>query len=396
MSEPAAKKLKVDEIPNHLSTMDETCKKNLVDIDNVQSQLDKLSEDAAEEILKIEQKFNKSRQPLYARRNTLIQLIPAFWATAFLNHPQLSAMLSEHEEELIGALKQVEVEEFEDIKSGYKIILTFTENEYFDTERIEKTYNLSIEQPVSTTSSIKWKAGRQPAKTDLAEGQPVTFVEWLNENIPPDSDEIAEVIKDDLFPNPLQYYLMPDVDEGDEEFNRFLEEDAEDEETLDEVYENAGSDADAAPDREFHWFSTITPLNFLSTAEPISKLRDLAIFRMTYAQLSLHFNFELIIKASSAHYNTFLCKSNHDDSQLVGRGFGGSGDISFELRFSLRRSWRRRLRRAQVPQRPDELRRRAHVPTTSPAKPQTAVPPQRMITHGKSTSAAFETQLTQV
>lgn len=45
----------------------------------------------------------------------------------------------------------------------------------------------------------------------------ITFLEWLTYAAPPDSDEIAEVIKDDLYINPLQYYVMPDMQEVEEE-----------------------------------------------------------------------------------------------------------------------------------------------------------------------------------
>ena len=39
----------------------------------------------------------------------------------FVNHPQVSALLDEEDEEALHFLTKVEVEEFEDIKSGYKI-----------------------------------------------------------------------------------------------------------------------------------------------------------------------------------------------------------------------------------------------------------------------------------
>ena len=39
----------------------------------------------------------------------------------FVNHPQISALLNEEDEEALQFLTKVEVQEFEDIKSGYKI-----------------------------------------------------------------------------------------------------------------------------------------------------------------------------------------------------------------------------------------------------------------------------------
>lgn len=90
-------------------------------IDEVQSDIDRLNEQASEEILKVEQKYNKMRQPHFQKRSELIAKIPNFWVTAFVNHPQVSALLNEDDEEALQYLTKVEVQEFEDIKSGYKI-----------------------------------------------------------------------------------------------------------------------------------------------------------------------------------------------------------------------------------------------------------------------------------
>ena len=45
--------------------------------------------EASEEILKVEQKYNKLRRPFYDKRNDIIKRIPKFWLTAFINHPQV-------------------------------------------------------------------------------------------------------------------------------------------------------------------------------------------------------------------------------------------------------------------------------------------------------------------
>jgi hypothetical protein len=116
----------------------------LEEIDSCQNEIDTLNEKASEEILKVEQKYNKQRKPFFEKRNQLIQKIPNFWVTAvsifachlsvchlsdelffllkqFVNHPQISAILDEEEEECLHYMTRLEVEEFEDIKSGYRI-----------------------------------------------------------------------------------------------------------------------------------------------------------------------------------------------------------------------------------------------------------------------------------
>ena len=49
--------------------------------------------EASEEILKVEQKYNKLRRPYYDKRNDIIKRIPKFWLTAFINHPQITAII---------------------------------------------------------------------------------------------------------------------------------------------------------------------------------------------------------------------------------------------------------------------------------------------------------------
>ena len=51
-------------------------------IDEVQNEIDRLNEQASEEILKVEQKYNLKRQPFFKKRSDLIGKIPNFWVTA--------------------------------------------------------------------------------------------------------------------------------------------------------------------------------------------------------------------------------------------------------------------------------------------------------------------------
>ena len=46
---------------------------------SIQHEIDQLNERASEEILHVEQKYNKLRQPQYLQRSQLITNIPDFW-----------------------------------------------------------------------------------------------------------------------------------------------------------------------------------------------------------------------------------------------------------------------------------------------------------------------------
>ncbi|XP_036905179.1 protein SET-like [Sturnira hondurensis] len=112
-------------------------------IDEVQNEIDRLNEQTSEEILKVEQKYNKLRQPFFQKRSELIAKIPNFGVTTFVDHTQVSAVLGEEDEEALHYLTRVEVTEFEDIKSGYRIDFYFDENPYFENKVLSKEFHLN-------------------------------------------------------------------------------------------------------------------------------------------------------------------------------------------------------------------------------------------------------------
>lgn len=59
---------------------------SLEQIDACQNEIDSLNEKASEEILKVEQKYNKLRKPFFEKRNEIIKNIPNFWVTAVSIH----------------------------------------------------------------------------------------------------------------------------------------------------------------------------------------------------------------------------------------------------------------------------------------------------------------------
>lgn len=235
---------------------DEETQKALEEIDATQNEIDSLNEQASEEILKVEQKYNKLRRPFYDKRNDIIKRIPKFWLTAFINHPQISAIIDEDEEECLQFLNKLEVEEFEDIKSGYRIRLFFDENPYFSNDALTKEFHLgSSGDPASQSTAIEWKEGfdlqakaAQKAAAAAAKAgsrkrhlETRSFFSWFCDNGDPSADDIAEVIKDDMWPNPLQYFLVPDieVENGDDD-----DEDVEEEEDMVVVEEEEEEDGE--------------------------------------------------------------------------------------------------------------------------------------------------------
>lgn len=240
--------------------IDEELQKAIQSMDEIQNKLDELTEKASVEILVVEQKYNKLRKPHYQKRNQIIGQIPAFWATVFSNHPQVSSIVTERDEEALQYLTEMEVEEFEDIKSGYKVSFHFKENPFFINDLLVKEFHISDEAadgdlPASKSTEIKWKpgkslvpkadlkAGAKRGKDDMSTGS-ASFFSWFTDVVEDGICEIGESLKDDIWPNPLQYFLNDindsvedDYDEDEEE----EEEDAIEEEDEEEGEEDGGA-----------------------------------------------------------------------------------------------------------------------------------------------------------
>ncbi|XP_044538440.1 protein SET-like isoform X1 [Gracilinanus agilis] len=264
MSAPAAKVSKKELSPNH-DEDDEASEKEqqeaIEQIDEVQNEIDRLNEQASEEILIVEQKYNKLRQPFFQKRSELIAKIPNFWVTTFVNHPQVSALLGEEDEEALHYMTRVEVAEFEDIKSGYRIDFYFDENPYFENEVLSKEFHINESgDPSSKSTEIKWKAGKdltnRSSPTQDKAGrkrqheEPESFFTWFTDHTDAGADELGEVIKDDIWPNPLQYYLVPDMDDEEGEGEGEGEEEEDDDDDDDEEEEEEDDDDDEEDDDE--------------------------------------------------------------------------------------------------------------------------------------------------
>lgn len=136
-------------------------------------------------------------------------------------------MVRESEEDCLQHLNNLEVEVNEEVRTGYTIRFYFAENPYFENEVLTKIFRFGNKSFSSESTKIVWKEGYDLTHTYQATSYQVgskrkfhqrSFFSWFTEDIvssPDTTDDIGELIKDDLWNNPLQYYLVPD-DDGDE------------------------------------------------------------------------------------------------------------------------------------------------------------------------------------
>ena len=73
---------KVSRVANPaVEDVDDDAQMALDEAAQLQGELDSLSEKCAEEILQVEQKFNKLRKPFLEMRSEILKRIPEFWVT---------------------------------------------------------------------------------------------------------------------------------------------------------------------------------------------------------------------------------------------------------------------------------------------------------------------------
>ncbi|XP_054425829.1 testis-specific Y-encoded-like protein 1 [Pteronotus mesoamericanus] len=179
-------------------------------LEAIQLELDTVNAQADRAFQQLEHKFGRMRRHYLERRNYIIQNIPGFWVTAFRNHPQLSPMIRGQDAEMLRYITNLEVKEFRHPRTGCKFKFFFRRNPYFRNKLIVKEYEVRASgRVVSLSTPIIWRRGYEP-QSFIRRNQDVvcSFFTWFSDHSVPESDRIAEIIKEDLWPNPLQYYLL--------------------------------------------------------------------------------------------------------------------------------------------------------------------------------------------
>ncbi|EDV27997.1 Protein SET [Trichoplax sp. H2] len=258
MAEPAKKVLKSNAPSDNsnVGAYEEVCYEHqevLENIELIQSQIEALNERGADEILQIEIKYNTIREPYYLKRAKLIEKIPHFWITVLLSHPTIGCLINEKDEDVLSYLESIDVREYEDIKSGYRITFKFSENPYLGNKLIQKDVIIKYNDDGNVISTkctrIDWKEGMDVTAIENTvttgskrrrEDHYKSFFSWFSsQDHVLNGDDIGDVIKDDIFPNPLQYYInTAEAEIEDDEDVVVVDDESEDTEFQDSVDEN--------------------------------------------------------------------------------------------------------------------------------------------------------------
>ncbi|KAI2601599.1 testis specific protein Y-linked 8, partial [Homo sapiens] len=90
------------------------------------------------------EKMERRRKPHLDRRGAVIQSVPGFWANVIANHPQMSALITDEDEDMLSYMVSLEVEEEKHPVHLCKIMLFFRSNPYFQNKVITKEYLVNI------------------------------------------------------------------------------------------------------------------------------------------------------------------------------------------------------------------------------------------------------------
>lgn len=189
-------------------------RRSVAHLAQVQMRLDALEKKGARSHRRLELRLGRQRRPHLEQRAAIAQSIPGFWLTALLNHPHLSAQIDENDEDALSYMTNLEIKTFKNNKLGYRISFHFRQNPFFQNKFIVKDLHLGIGgSPVSFSSQIVWHRGQsltsdgEPKRN--SRGVYESFFHWFDDHSSPGMDEIAQILKDDLYKDPLRYYLTP-------------------------------------------------------------------------------------------------------------------------------------------------------------------------------------------
>ncbi|XP_045852748.1 testis-specific Y-encoded protein 3-like [Meles meles] len=178
-------------------------------LEALQSELEPMNKDASRAYSGLKLRFCQRRRHHLDPRSALIRGIPGFWAKAFVNHPQMSAMISGQDKGILGSMTDLKVEDLESPRDRRKILLFFRKNSYFRNEVVEKEYVLrAAGYEPSHSTPIQWHRNyEREAYRRRHHNSSLNFFNWFSDHSFAGSSRIAEILMDDLWPNPLQYYV---------------------------------------------------------------------------------------------------------------------------------------------------------------------------------------------
>ncbi|XP_049644251.1 testis-specific Y-encoded protein 3-like [Suncus etruscus] len=187
----------------------------LEELQALQLEMEPVNKQASRAFYRFKLRMKQKRQYHLELRSNIIQGIPGFWAKTFVNHPQMSALISHQDKELLSYITNLKVEDPTHPNDGYKIMLFFRKNRYFWNDVVAKEYITGITglKP-SHSTPIHWCHGFELKASERRHHNcSPNFFNWFYDHNFEGSTRIADIIIKELWPNPLKYYMKKRIPE---------------------------------------------------------------------------------------------------------------------------------------------------------------------------------------
>ena len=181
----------------------------------LQSIIDSLDEAMEDEMDRVQKRFYRQKRPYFEERKVVLEQIPNFWRTTLLRHPDLSSSMEPLDVQILEHLYSVDILEYSDGDCAYKISFFFNENPFFSNSEFTKEVRMmDSEELVSIGTKIKWKKPYNSLNRRLKVGDKrgpdeprCEFFHWFSSSNSKYLDRIGEILKDDIWPNPIKFFL---------------------------------------------------------------------------------------------------------------------------------------------------------------------------------------------
>ncbi|DAA25936.1 TPA: testis-specific protein-like [Bos taurus] len=126
-----------------------------------------------------------------------------------ISHPQVSVLISNQDQDFLRYMIDLNVQVRNHLQSPCKLVFSFQDNSYFLNTMIIKEYYLDItgyrachSTPVHWFWDFEWGSPSHSLDT-----RSLNFLNWLSGHNGPESNRIADLISNDVWDDPLKYYL---------------------------------------------------------------------------------------------------------------------------------------------------------------------------------------------
>ncbi|RIA93184.1 hypothetical protein C1645_763039 [Glomus cerebriforme] len=204
--------------------------------DSIVEEMKVLTQEFETAELEIAKQQIRAFKPIYEKRKNVLKKIPKFWSTVLTKRIFVAQYLATDDYSVIQYIDDLTVEKDENSLYNFKIILSFSENDYFKNKELVKEFIVDADERKIKSTPIEWFDGRDYTKKRKADEDEddQSFIKWFSEeNTDESSWELGRAIKDEIYPQAWMIYLNEEYEEEDDDeegVNQEFDDESEEEE----------------------------------------------------------------------------------------------------------------------------------------------------------------------